>query len=204
MEAHGLKVLGASALTRSMTVEGTAEQIEQTFRPGLALYRTASQGEYRGRNGAIEIPAEVADQIVGVYGLDERRVAHRRATAAPALQGLGPADFEKRYAFPPGDAHGQRVAIAEFGGGYFPDDVKQYCREYNRPMPTVKTVAVGLKPLTPQQIHALPPAQRQDALDESGEVMLDIEIVAGLAPAPRSTSTSRTSRRRAGSICSTP
>jgi kumamolisin len=182
MQAHGLTVLDASALTRSMIVEGTAEQIERTFRPGLALYRTASQGEYRGRDGAIEIPAEVADQIVGVYGLDERRVARRRTAAAPVLQGLGPADFEKRYAFPAGDGHGQRVAIAEFGGGYFPDDVKQYCRDYNRPEPTVKTVAVGLKPLTPQQIRALPPAQRQEAMEESGEVMLDIEVVAGLAP----------------------
>src|SRR5262245_61338928 len=64
MESRGMKVLDASALTRSVTVEGTAAQVEDTFHPGLALYRTARQGEYRGRDGAIEIPADLEDVIV--------------------------------------------------------------------------------------------------------------------------------------------
>src|SRR3954464_11744484 len=49
MESHGLTVEDASATTRSVTVSGTAEQVEATFRPGLGIYHSADQGEYRGR-----------------------------------------------------------------------------------------------------------------------------------------------------------
>src|SRR5262249_12934647 len=49
--------------------------------------------------------------------------------------------------------------------------------------PAVNTVSVGLDPLTLAQIKQLPREEELAALDESFEVMMDIEIVAGLCPA---------------------
>src|SRR4051812_38419528 len=183
---QGLTVEDASPLTRSVVAKGTAEQMEATFRPGLAVYETPNQGQFRGRDGVIHIPAELAGKVDGVFGLDERKVA-RRAMAAPvaappAPAALGPAKLESHYNFPPGDGTGQRVAIAEFGGGYFVEDLEAFCAHVGRPVPHVQAVSLGAPAYTLQQIANLPKAQRNQQLSMSVEVMMDVEIVAGLCP----------------------
>jgi kumamolisin len=192
MERAGLTVEDASAETRSVTVSGSAEQVEAAFRPGLGIYHSAAQGEYRGREGQLQVPAELAGIVTGVFGIDERRVAHRRAVApvapdaapAAAPPGMGPKELETHYNFPPGDAKGQTIAIAEFGGGVLMGDLDEYCGTHGRPVPHVRTVGVaGAHSLTVAEINALPLQQRRDAIGASEEVMLDVEIVAGLCPA---------------------
>ena len=135
----------------------------------------------------MRVPSELDGIVSGVFGLDQRRVAHRLASggAAQGAKGeatapLGPADLEQRYSFPEGDCSGQTIAIAEFGGGYFPDDVSKFCETHGRALPQIETVSVGATPLTPTQIAALSAEQQGPALGESHEVMMDVEIVAGL------------------------
>jgi kumamolisin len=187
LKRFGIKVEEVSLGSFSMRVSGTAGAMESAFAPGLGIYHSAN-GEYRGREGDIKIPIELAGIIKGVHGFDERSVAHRAAAAggnlatAPQLSPLGPADLEARYQFPPGDGAGQTIAIAEFGGCYFPDDLKQYCAKFNRPVPNVQVQGVGVTPLTPQQVAQLSPSQQQTVLDESGEVMMDVQVIAGLCP----------------------
>jgi kumamolisin len=184
----GLTVSSQTPLTGSLVVTGSAAQIEDAFHPRLGMYRTAGGGEVRGRETEVQIPRELDGIITGVFGLDQRRVAHRHtATAAapvpPAPAGAppwGPAELEAHYHFPAGDRSGQTIAIAEFGGAFYPDDVRIYCESHGRPLPQISTLPVGLTPLTPTQIGNLPTAQQTEALGESGEVMMDIEIVAGL------------------------
>jgi kumamolisin len=189
LEGYGLRVEEASPETRSLRVAGTAAQIQDAFRPGLGVYRSAAQGEFRGRQGAVQIPRELDGIVTGVFGLDQRRVAHRTSTsvvteeaAAAVATGLGPAELEQHYHFPAGDATGQTIAIAEFGGGYFPDDLEAFCQRHHRAVPRVTTVAVGLEPLTLDDIRRLPKRARIAALNETVEVMMDVEIVAGLCP----------------------
>ena len=93
---------------------------------------------------------------------------------------LSPADLEQRYNFPPGDGTGQTIAIAEFGGGYFAADVAAFCQKFKRQSPSIQAVSVDAPAFTLQQIMALPPAARKEALGDSIEVMMDIEIIAGL------------------------
>jgi len=132
LKKFGLKVESISLGTRSMVVSGTAAAMEAAFKPGLAMMRSGEQGEYRGRQGALQIPTELKGIVTGVFGLDERRMARRKSRAAaarvagPALAPLTPADLEQRYNFPPGTGAGQSIAIAEFGGGYFAKDVSVY------------------------------------------------------------------------------
>ena len=122
-------------------------------------------------------------------GLDERRMARRklirRAASARASQlaPLTPSDLEQRYNFPAGDCHGQKIVIAEFGGGYFAEDVAAYCKKFQRPVPTIHPVEVDAPAYTLLQILALPPQQKRDELDASGEVMMDVEVIAGLCAA---------------------
>jgi kumamolisin len=187
LKKYGLHVDQVSLDTRSMTVSGTAAAMEAAFKPGLVLMRSARQGEYRGRQGTISIPTELKGIVTGVFGLDQRRMARRKAGAAaaaipPALSPLTPSDLEQRYNFPPGDAAGQTIAIAEFGGGYFVDDLKAYCQKFQRPVPNVQAIAVDAPALTLQQILALPPQRRRDELDTSIEVMMDVQVIAGLCP----------------------
>jgi kumamolisin len=189
LEGFDLKLERQSALARSLTVSGTAAQIEKAFQPEWGIYRSVRQGEFRGREGEIKIPAECDGLVTGVFGLDQRRVAGRRHASAspdeapgPSRKPLGPADLEKRYRFPAADRVDETIAIAEFGGGFFEDDLAAFCDRYGRPKPRVTIVPLDLQPMTRAAIAALPAAQQQDSLGESREVTMDVEIVAGLCP----------------------
>jgi kumamolisin len=185
VKKFGLKVEDVQLATRSMRVSGTIAQMERAFKPGLVLMESPTQGQYRGRQGALQIPAELKGIVKGVLGLDTREMARRkRAAAAKAksLAPLTPADLEQRYNFPPGDGAGQKIAIAEFGGGYFASDVTAYCTKFGRAVPTVQAVGVDAPAYTYQQILALPSNQRKEQLDNSVEVMMDVQIIAGLCP----------------------
>jgi len=186
LQKFGLKVEDVSLATRSMRVSGPAKAMESAFKPGMAIMRSARDAEYRGRQGAIQIPAELKGIVTGVFGLDQRRMARRRsgaavsAGAAAKLSPLAPADLEQRYNFPPGAGAGQSIVIAEFGGGYFVDDVTAYCNKFQRTVPNIQAVAIDSPAYTLQQILALPTQQRNQLLGDSVEVMMDVEIIAGL------------------------
>src|SRR5271157_1838215 len=68
LKRFGLKVEEVSLETRSMRVSGTAAAMEAAFKPGMAIMRSARQGEYRGRQGTIMIPAELKGIVTGVFG----------------------------------------------------------------------------------------------------------------------------------------
>jgi kumamolisin len=189
LKKFGLKVESVSLATRSMRVIGPAAAVEAAFKPDMAVVRSARQtGEYRGRQGTLQIPKELKGLVTGVFGIDERRMAQRKSPsttvggAATSLSPLSPADLEHRYNFPPGDAAGQKIAIAEFGGGYFADDTSTYCAKFKRGTPDVQAVAVDAPAYTLRQILALPLQQRKVALGDATEVMLDVEVIAGLCP----------------------
>jgi kumamolisin len=196
LRSFGLRVEGVGATARSLRVSGSAAAMQSAFQAGLGVYHSAEQGEFRGREGSVSVPSEIADMVESVVGLDQRRVAHRKAgtpSQALATTPLTPADIEARYNFPPGDCAGQKVAIAEFGSplqsgkflppAYFPDDVTAFCQEQKRPVPQVKTVPINIAPLTEAQLTTLPPQVANAVLEETSEVMMDVEIVATLCPA---------------------
>jgi kumamolisin len=187
----GLKVMGSSAGACTVELEGTVAQMTKAFEVELDEYEAPRQGQYRGRAGDIRIPTELNGIVEAVLGLDERRVARRRpapqrrtqiptTTAAPQ----GPQDLEGRYSFPAGAAASQKVGIFEFGGGYFASDLERYCTQVSRrPQPTVTVVPVGLQSLSLEQIEDIQNLQqREDELDASGEVNMDVQVVAGLCP----------------------
>ena len=195
LRSYGLHIEGVGPTRRTLRVSGTASAMEAAFKAGVAIYQSAAQGEFRGREGSVSIPAEIAGLVESVVGLDQRKVAHRKAgvhghsTATP----LGPGDLETHYNFPPGDGAQQKIAIAEFGAplqsgsflppAFLPEDVAAFCESQKRPVPTVTTVPVNLAPLTLDQLKSLPAQVANVVLDETGEVMMDVEIIATLCSA---------------------
>ena len=183
LKKFGLKVESVSLPTRSMRVGGPASAVEAAFRPNMAIVKSTRQsGEYRGRQGPLQIPEALKGVVKGVFGIDERRMARRKvpsSTAAPALSPQSPDELEQRYNFPPGDGSGQNIAIAEFGGGYFADDAQAYCDKFQRPTPNIQAIGLDAPAFTLQQILALPRPQKKEQLGDAGEVMMDVQVIAG-------------------------
>jgi kumamolisin len=175
----GLTLVRANTATRTVRLRGSVSAMEAAFQVKLFNY-THESGNYRGRVGRVHVPNEIADVVEGVFGLDNRRVARRRrqpirddpqanSGSVPSSWYL-PSELASRYNFPSGDGTGQTVGLFEFGGGYFPSDLQQFCSLANIPNPpTVIPVSTDGTP-----------TDAQDGAE--GEVMLDIEVVAGVCP----------------------
>src|SRR5689334_1662868 len=117
--------------------------------------------------------------VAGVYGLDNRKVIRRRKRQPTARfqltentashRGFFPADLAKLYHFPAGDGAGQSIGILEFGGGVLPDDLELFCKRVGVSVPQVVPIGVD---------HAATNVDDEAAV----EVMLDIEVIAGICP----------------------
>jgi kumamolisin len=85
-KSSGLTVADESVPMRRVQVKGTIANISKAFGVQLNEYEHPESGEFRGREGAIRIPADLAGIITGVFGLDTRQVGRpriRRANAQP-------------------------------------------------------------------------------------------------------------------------
>ena len=79
--AHGLEVVETSAASRTVVAKGTVAQMSAAFGVELSRYATDG-GSYRGREGALHVPADLDGVVEGVFGLDDRPMARR---AGPPL-----------------------------------------------------------------------------------------------------------------------
>jgi kumamolisin len=187
-----LTVVRSDLSQRIVILSGTLQDVSAAFRVQLVQY-TSPRGNYRGRVGPVQIPAELQGIIEGIFGLDNRPQArpHIRYTrpdvagsssvvalataAAPAFGTPGsftPPQVGEIYNFPKNlDGTGQRIGILEFGGGYSDSDLQAYFQRLGMPAPKVTAVSVGGVGNEPGKDQ-----------DSDAEVLLDIEIAASLAP----------------------
>ena len=180
--ALGLTVLASDAATRSVQLGGPVNAMEQAFQVRLMQF-DGVRGAYRGRVGALHIPAALEKDIAGVFGLDNRRVVKRRPDAGKKRHVVDhtaattkkrpwffPAELAAAYDFPDGDGSGQTIGLLEFGGGYFPDDLAAFGKAAGlASLPTVVPISVDKMPTNTND-------------EATGEVMLDVEVLAGVCP----------------------
>ena len=135
-----LNVQAVLPVERTVILKGTVADFSKAFDVKLHTHRFADGHTYRGRVGKISIPAELEGAVVGVFGLDNRRVAWptvrfkqmaapqatRSADASPdaKFQTPGPTtaffanQLAKSYNFPTDvDGTGQTIGLVELGGG---------------------------------------------------------------------------------------
>jgi kumamolisin len=184
--AHSLVVTYRSARERIVVVRGRLADLLAAFPANVHIYHSA-RGPYRGRQGEVRVPDLLAGIVTAVSGYDTRpKHRSRSRKVAPlaggpgGVNGVSPADFATRYAFPTKhggktlDGAGQTVAIIELGGGYRTSDLKVYFSEIGVPTPKVTAISVD---------HAGNAPSTADTAD--GEVMLDIEVVGAVVPKAR-------------------
>jgi kumamolisin len=173
---------GTELARRTVVLSGTVSALEKAFGVELKEY-SHSRGNFRGRVGSVCVPAEYADIITGVFGLDDRPQAEphfRRVAQTPGIKAHSatashdPNEVAQIYNFPQGDGAGQCIGIIELGGGFRLDDLSNYFRALNVKTPQVISVLVDGGSNSPSNA---------DSAD--GEVMLDIEVAGAIAPAAK-------------------
>lgn len=131
VKSHGLTVEAAHPARRIVLVTGTVAQFNKAFAIALHDYEhhvARRRGEkprpeiYRDHDGFVHAPEKVADAIVGVFGLENRRITKRNLGDPPATTPIAIQNVTQLYQFPVNLAAGQTIAIFS-EGGYLPSDI---------------------------------------------------------------------------------
>jgi kumamolisin len=161
---------------RSIAARGSVATLEKTFGVELALYRPRSGdgGTFIGREGSIFIDPAMGGIVEYVFGLDARPIGRRGETfsaTVPAANLLKPQQVAAYYNFPAATGKNQRIALMEFGGGAFANDLVLY----------FTGEGMGLPSLTPIPIDG---QSGQPGTNERSdiEVTADICVAGVLAP----------------------
>lgn len=183
---------------RILRLTGTVAAMQRAF--GVTLAHYSVEGNIcRIREGGITLPKQLAAYVEAVLGLDNRpqaqphfRIAGQQGRlAASAAQAGGfasphtaiahanafnssftPVQIAQLYQWPANaSAKGQTIGIIELGGGYRTADLAAYFKSLSQPAPQVTAVSVDGGKNSPSNANSA-----------DGEVMLDIEIAAAVAP----------------------
>src|SRR6185312_172840 len=157
-------------------------------------HKTHEGTTYRMREGAISLPKELIGSVEAVLGLDNRpqaephfRIAGEQGNiTARTAQGSGfdmphagnsspsftPVQIAQLYQSPAGaTAANQTIGIIELGGGFRTKDITAYFKSLGQKTPKVVAVSVDGGKNSPSNANSA-----------DGEVMLDIEVAAAVAP----------------------
>jgi hypothetical protein len=141
-ESSGLEVKKTSLGRRIVVVSGNVAQFGRAFGVAFGRYQQPPERPrrnrpprpghiYRGRDGFVHVPEALAPLIVGVFGLDNRRISQPSNTGDPPLTGsLSVPQVTTLYDFPsPGAAIADQTVgiVSMYNGylGYLQNDVDQ-------------------------------------------------------------------------------
>jgi len=174
--AQGLTVVESNTARRTVVVRGTVAQMSKAFGVDLARYehniKLRSKGEpereiYRGRDGHIYIPSSLQGIVVGLFGLDNRRIGGRNDAEPPNTTALDIPTVAKLYNYPTNSAAGQTIGIFS-ESGYNSADITTF----------FKSLPAGF---TAPTLNDIPPGTNSGS-DPLGETTQDIDIAAAFAP----------------------
>ena len=168
---YGLAVGDVDPVARTMTLRGTAAQMDAAFAVDLTRFQSAGE-TFRGRTGAISVP-KLGDAVTSVTGLDDGAIsAPHRVTAelTSATPGYTPLDVARAYQFPAGDGTGEHIGVISLGGRY--DDRVEAAYQ--------KAMGVAHVPFNVIAVDG--GADNPADPGPTGENMLDAEMIGTLAP----------------------
>jgi|JI9StandDraft_1071089.scaffolds.fasta_scaffold03133_9 uncharacterized repeat protein (TIGR01451 family) len=181
----GLTVNATHPNRTLLNVEAEKESVEKAFNLCLHHYQEPSGRKFYAPDNNPEIPAEIANVIRGIVGLDNsvlrrpfRRekqevetidISHVSSSVSPSGPngGYAPHDLVAAYnlATSPVDGSGQIIALFELAS-YSASDINTYARYFGLPTPQLKNILVD--------------GGSHTGID--AEVTLDIELALALAP----------------------
>jgi kumamolisin len=162
---------------RTVTIAGTLSALAAAFGANLELRRVGDR-VVRTREGDLQIPECLAHRVEAVLGFDQRPVARTyhavkaRASQSPSYT---PRQVAQMYNFPANTGKGQTIALIELGGGFQSADLKKYW----------KHIGIGNVAVTAVSVDGAQNAPAGDPNSADGEVVLDIEVAGGVAPAAK-------------------
>lgn len=124
-EKSGLEVLEIHPARRTIVLSGSVLKMNEAFKIKLGNFEhkvIKSHGgqpeseTYRGRDGFIHIPKNLTEIIVGIFGLDNRRITKRNTPDPPATAKISMEQVKKLYNFPSNSAEGQTIAVFSEAG----------------------------------------------------------------------------------------
>jgi kumamolisin len=202
VRGHGMEVVFSDAAQRRIGVRATAAQAHAAFDVALGEYE-ADGISYRGREGAVHLPAEIADKVEALMGLDDRPQARMRLKRGAPLaeQELPPVEQPARAAF------ASRAAATPAGGTPVPVPVPlwptqvaelyAFPREVDGSGETIGIIELGggyrdtelaayfakTGVTAPSVVSvSVDGATNAPGGDADGEVLLDIEVCGAVAP----------------------
>ena len=199
-EQHGFKIVKDTSARRTVQLSGSASAVERAFKVRFEEF------DYEGgRFFAPSGPGTIPDDLQGLVeiGLGLHSFPHSNPRRRSSVCCLEPsakiADLARAYNFPDHlNAKGQTIGLIEFGGGYYPEDIEQFCRGLEIPVPTISVVNVGdagNQPASHRAIHeflemidgslSIAAASKESesfvAAQSTAEVTMDLEILVALA-----------------------
>jgi kumamolisin len=178
---------------RTVKLVGTIAAMQKAF--GVTLVHKTYDGRtYRVREGSITLPTALVGPVEAVLGLDDRPQAQThfrilgetgdasakigqgggfaKPHAGPTNVSFTPPQVAALYQFPAkASAAGQTIGIIELGGGYKTADLTSYFKAIGQKAPKVTAVKVDGGKNAPTNANSA-----------DGEVLLDIEVAASVAP----------------------
>lgn len=176
---HGLSVTAETPY--HLKVVGPASAFDSALNVSMTKFQSKAV-TYHATESPIKILSEWGNKILDILGLDTKPIAYPHyqilqsgfaETKVPST--FYPTQLATLYNFPEGDGKGQTVGIIELGGGYNMSDLTTYFSTLSLNY-TPNVVAVGVD------------GGSNNPGDTSGanyEVVLDIEVIAAIAPAAK-------------------
>lgn len=182
-KAHGLELVQPVHLaSRTVTLSGNLGQFAEAFGVSPVQRLDQSGVPYLSYEGKLSVPAELADVVEWVAGLDQQPRLHphyQRATRGRSMRGVGKetlllaTQVAEAYAFPPAHTgEGQCLGILEIEGGYQPADLDAYFKN---------VVQIEPPPSSPKDVPANGNVV-DSCLIANYEVTQDISIASAMAP----------------------
>ena len=183
--ASGLSVTGTHPDRLLLDVSGPSSAVEAAFHVRLQNYAAADGRIFHAPDADPAVPASLAGKIAGVIGLQNSSVwrpqlQHPAYSFLPAqigsgpIGGLTPSDVKAAYSLDqtPLTGAGRTLGLMELDG-FTPSDISTYETSYGLPQVPLQTILTG-------GFSGVP---GNPIFDEGpGEVTLDIELMAALAP----------------------
>jgi len=180
--ANHLEVMQTHAARRSVVVRGSVADLNKAFGVQLHDYQSP-RGTYRGHEGPVNLPKDIAGTVEAVIGLDNRQVPAQHFSTArrknpddpPNTRPLTPQQVAKLYNFPGGDGAGQTIGIYEMAtadgpAGYTTQDLTQTMAAFGGGLKVPNPIDVSIDGVTNSGVS-------------DGETGLDITVAGAIAQA---------------------
>ena len=160
----------------SLSVTGSAGQVERLLGISLLDRRTADGRRYHVPSGAPRIPAQLAGDVASIVGLDTEPVLRSGFDGVSGNDvpngGMAPVDVARAYGIDQlwaAGLHGEGVSVGLVAlDAYTPGDMTKFDRRNGISGPPIDVVRM------PDALDA--------PSDEAGEVALDLQVLRGIAP----------------------